>query len=232
MTLTDLKTLSISIIIPVRNEEGAIGACLDSLPVTAGLEILMVDGNSTDQTLAEIRKRGQRVIQAPPGRGSQQHAGALAACGEILLFLHCDTRLPCDFAEQVQEILQEKDTAAGAFRLGIDARGTGYRIIEWGANLRSRVLQQPYGDQALFMRRTTYFAAGGFPEQPILEDVALVSRLKQQGRITIARASVRTSARRWQQRGLIRTTVVNQLMLAGRAAGIPATRLGQWYYKK
>ncbi len=232
MILTDLKTLSISIIIPVRNEEEAIGPCLDSLPGNPGLETLVVDGNSSDQTLAEIHQREQRVIQADPGRGSQQHAGALAASGDIFLFLHCDTRLPHDFVAQIHDILQEKNTAAGAFRLHINARCAGYRVIEWGANLRSRVFQLPYGDQALFMRRSAYFAAGGFPQQPILEDIALVSRLKKQGRIALATSPASTSARRWQKRGLVRTTIVNQLMLAGRTVGIPITRLAKWYYKK
>ena len=223
--------MSISIIIPVRNEEEAIDACLDRIPDDAGLEILVVDGSSTDQTVSKINQKKQRVINATPGRGSQQHAGALAASGDILLFLHCDTCLPHDFAAQVERILKVKNTAAGAFRLRINARGMGYRIIEWGANLRSRLFQLPYGDQALFMCRATYFAAGGFPEQPILEDTVLVSRLKKQGRIVLAPLSVSTSARRWQKHGIIRTTFVNQLMLAGQAAGIPAARLAQWYYK-
>ncbi len=224
--------MSISIIIPVRNEEEAIGACLDRLPDCPDIEILVVDGSSTDQTVAKIHQRKQNVIPSTPGRGSQQHAGALAASGDVLLFLHCDTRLPHNFAVQVTHILKDTKTAAGAFRLRIDARGMGYRIIEWGANLRSRMIQLPYGDQALFMRRTTYFAAGGFPEQLILEDTVLVSRLKKQGRIVLAPSSMTTSARRWQQHGIIRTTVVNQLILVGQATGIPAARLAQWYYKK
>lgn len=222
--------MSISIIIPVRNEEDAIGSCLDRLPDCADLEILVVDGGSTDHTRQEITSRGLVPVPSAPGRGRQQHVGARAALKDILLFLHCDTRLPPDFIPQVQEILQQEGVAAGAFQLAIDAPGWGYRLIETGANLRSRTMQLPYGDQALFMKSDTYFAAGGFPAQPIMEEVVLVSRLKKQGRIVIAPTAATTSARRWRQHGLVRTTVVNQLMLAGWAIGISAERLGRWYY--
>jgi len=116
--------------------------------------------------------------------------------------------------------------------LNIHATGKGYRIVEWGVNLRSRVCQLPYGDQALFMKQEIYFAAGGFPEEPILEDVALVSRLKQLGKITIADSAAVTSARRWQKHGIIKTLVINQLMLVGRMLGISSERLTRWYYGK
>jgi rSAM/selenodomain-associated transferase 2 len=223
--------LSISIIIPVLNEESDIGPCLDNLAQNTS-EILVVDGGSTDKTLEEAEKRDVKIIVAAPGRGSQQHAGALQAEETTLLFLHCDTRLPDNFSAEIQSILQKKNTAAGAFRLNIHATGKGYRIVEWGVNLRSRVCQLPYGDQALFMKQETYFTAGGFPAEPILEDVALVSRLKQLGKITIADSAAITSARRWQKHGIIKTLVINQLMLVGRMLGISSERLARWYYGK
>lgn len=230
--MTDLKTLSISIIIPVRNEEHAIGPCLDSLSNCSDLEILVVDGGSSDKTVREVKKRGYRPVLSAPGRGKQQHAGAKAASGIYFLFLHCDTRLPQNFTTHVQEILNQDRVAAGAFQLAINAEGIGYRIIEFCANLRSRMLKLPYGDQALFMKNETYFAANGFREQPILEELDLLSRLKNLGRITIAPAYAITSARRWQQYGIVKTTIVNQLMLIGWALGISSERLARLYYKQ
>ncbi len=224
--------MSISIIIPVLNEEQAIGPCLDSLSGQPDLEILVVDGGSTDQTLRRASRTGVSCISSAAGRGTQQNTGAKAAAGDILLFLHCDTRLPRSFAANVQVILQQKGVAAGAFKLAINAQGSGYRFIEYIANLRSRALQLPYGDQALFMKRETYFAADGFPDQPILEDIAILSRVKQHGRIVTAATFAVTSARRWQQHGIVKTTLVNQLMLAGWAMGISPNKLARWYYRR
>lgn len=224
--------MSISIIIPVRNEEDAIGPCLDSLSNCSDLEILVVDGGSSDQTIREIKRRGCSPISSAPGRGRQQNTGAKAASGDFFLFLHCDTRLPRNFTTHVGKILQQEGVAAGAFQLAINAQGLGYRIIEYSANLRSRMLKLPYGDQALFMKNETYFAANGFPDQPILEELDLLSRLKNLGRIVIAPAYATTSARRWQQHGIVKTTIVNQLMLTGWAIGISSERLARWYYKE
>ena len=224
--------MSISIIIPVRNEEDAIGPCLDSLSNCSDLEILVVDGGSSDQTIREIKRRGCSPISSAPGRGRQQNTGAKAASGDFFLFLHCDTRLPRNFTTHVGKILQQEGVAAGAFQLAINAQGLGYRIIEYSANLRSRMLKLPYGDQALFMKNETYFAANGFPDQPILEELDLLSRLKNLGRIVIAPAYATTSARRWQQHGIVKTTIVNQLMLTGWAIGISSERLARWYYNE
>jgi rSAM/selenodomain-associated transferase 2 len=230
MTLTAPKTLSISIIIPVHNEEAAIGRCLDGLPRTAGLEILVVDGGSMDRTVSEVEQRGHRCLASPPGRGRQQHEGALAARGDNLLFLHCDTLLPENFLSLVDTTLAQKGVAAGAFELGIEAPGGAFRIIEHAANLRSRLLQLPYGDQGLFMSRSTYHAVGGFPDQPLLEDVVLVQKLRNHGKIMIVPAKVQTSARRWRDMGILKTTLLNQLILAGWRVGLSPHRLAAWYY--
>ncbi|MGR0482676.1 MAG: TIGR04283 family arsenosugar biosynthesis glycosyltransferase [Candidatus Electronema sp. V4] len=227
MTLTGPTTLSISIIIPVFNEEAAVGPCLDRLPRSPEVELLVVDGGSADATAAVVRARGLEPLISGPGRGSQQRAGAAAASGDIFLFLHCDTCLPPDFLAHIHSILSRDGVAAGAFRLRIDAPGMAYRLIEAGANLRSSLLGLPYGDQALFMRRAAYLAAGGFPDQPIMEDVALVRRL---GAVALAPAAVTVSARRWQRLGPLRVTLINQLMLLGSAAGLSPQRLAGWYY--
>ncbi|MCI5114177.1 MAG: glycosyltransferase [Candidatus Electrothrix sp. AW1] len=233
--------MSISIIIPTLNEGQHIGTCLDRLLLhrrssenLANIsEIIVADGGSTDQTLQEIAARGIHRIQllhTEAGRGQQQHCGATAASGDILLFLHCDTVLPETFSKDICLTLQKKDVVAGAFRLHINGRGVGFRLIEAGVRLRSSLLQLPYGDQALFMHRATYFAVGGFPEQPIMEDLALVLCLKKLGRIALTQTHVTTSARRWQQHGLVKATLINQLMLLGRVIGVSPQQLARLYY--
>ncbi len=189
-----------------------------------------MDGGSTDQTINTVIARGITPLASLPGRGTQQHTGALAATGKIFLFLHCDTVLPKNFPEHIYSILRNKDVSAGAFQLKINGRGLGFRLIEAGVQLRSTILSLPYGDQALFMYRETYFTAGGFPLQPIMEDVALICQLKKRGKIALTSTSVTTSARRWQQHGLLKTTLINQLMLIGRAVGIAPQQLTRFYY--
>jgi len=223
-------TLPISIIIPVYNEAGTIATTLEQLIPHPGEEILVVDGGSTDQTRDIAASFPVQLLSSPAGRGVQQHLGALAARGEILLFLHADTLLPGNWTTHVLEILARPRTAAGAFRLGIDSQEKGFRLIEFGANLRSHLLQKPYGDQALFMLRETYFQAGGFPDWPLMEDVALVRQLRKIGRIRLARARVTTSARRWKRLGLVRTTLRNQLIQVASLLGISPGRLARWYY--
>ncbi len=221
-------------IIPILNEEQAIGSCLDRLTGhgEGSLEILVVDGGSSDQTLEQIKKRGVQPLLSPPGRGNQQQYGAERARGDVLLFLHCDTRLPVDFIEQIRTTLAGKGVVAGAFQLSIDAPGIGYRIIEYGVRLRCRLFSLPYGDQALFMSRDRYLAAGGFPKQPIMEELPLLAELKKLGRVRLAPVAVVTSARRWQQHGILKTLLINQLMLLGRVVGVAPQRLASWYYMR
>ena len=201
MTSTGQKTSGISIVIPTLNEEGNLDRLLLWLRGQPGLEIIVADGGSSDRTMACALRHGAQVVTALVGRGGQLNCGAALATRETLLFLHADTLLPDDFAARIQAVLALPQTVAGAFRLRIDAQGSGYRCIEWGANLRSRLLGMPYGDQAIFVRTLVLRQAGGVPRQPILEDIALIRRLKRFGRIRIAPAAVTTSARRWPRAG-------------------------------
>lgn len=231
MILIDRKTLNISIIIPTLNEEENIGLLLSSLKTYPGLEIVIADGGSTDRTLEIAEYYGVTRVSSRPGRGRQQNKGAEAAAGDIFLFLHSDTFLPPDFSRYISSVLSMPDTAGGAFRLRIDASGAAYRLIEWGANQRSLLLQMIYGDQALFVSRRLFFEAGGFPDQRILEDIELVRRLKKFGRIRLASAAVKTSSRRWRKKGLMRTTLLNQVMLAGYLLRINPEKMARLYYK-
>ncbi|MBC8207584.1 glycosyltransferase family 2 protein [Methanococcoides sp. SA1] len=220
-------TSTISIIVPTLNEAGNIPG-LAGLQETAS-EIIIADGGSTDQTRELARAAGLTVLKTKGGRGCQQNEGARFARGTILLFLHADTRLPSNFAQTISSCLNDDQVIAGAFSLKIDGDGTGLRFIEQLANLRSRLLQLPYGDQAIFMRRTDFFRYGPFPEVPIMEDYILMRQLTRTGKIKTMNQQVTTSSRRWQRLGLIRTTLINQLMIAGYTMGISPARLASLY---
>lgn len=154
--------------------------------------------------------------------------GAAAATGDLLLFLHADTFVPNAFQEEIAEILARPGVSAGAFRLGIDAPGKSLRMIERMAYYRSRFLQMPYGDQGMFLTAEMFHRVGGFPDWPILEDYAIVRRLKSMGRVEIASSSVLTSARRWMEFGIWRTTLCNQACMAAHFLGTSPARIARW----
>jgi len=227
--LIDPKTSVISIIIPTLNAASRLGATLASAVAQSGVELLLVDGGSTDETVDIARSYGVRVLVTEPGRAHQMNAGAAAAGGDILLFLHGDTVLPFGFADKVRETLSVRNVVAGAFRLAFDSQDWALQVVAWGANFRSRRLQIPYGDQALFLSRDIFMGRGGFPEMPILEDLALAKELKQCGRIVTRPESVLTSPRRWRARGVVFNTLRNQLILIGFFLGVSLERLAKWY---
>jgi rSAM/selenodomain-associated transferase 2 len=219
----------ISIIIPALNEGRYLDASLAALDGVAGIEPIVVDGGSRDNTREIAAAAGARVITTPPGRALQMNAGAGAARGDLLLFLHADSILPTGFADCIRQTLIEPQVAAGAFRLTLDAPGLAMRILERLIYWRSICLQMVYGDQALFMTMEMFQARGGFPVMPIMEDFEFIRRLRRRGRIAIVPRAVTTSARRWQRLGLIRTTVTNQLIIAAYLFGVDPGRLARWY---
>jgi rSAM/selenodomain-associated transferase 2 len=226
---TGLKTSLISVIIPALDEETHLGRTLASLDSSGELEIIVVDGSSSDKTAAIAAAHKARVLTAPRGRARQMNAGAAAARGELLLFLHADTLLPREFGAEIRLQLARPGIAAGAFRLAISGKERGLRLVEGLANWRASVLRMPYGDQALFMKAGLFRELGGFPDQPFMEDFALVRTLRRRGGIAIAEQAVTTSGRRWQQRGVFRTTLLNQLIIIGYLLGCPLPRLERWY---
>lgn len=220
-------TSNISIIIPALNEEDNIPPLAENLG--AGHEIILVDGGSDDRTLELANHYGFKVIKSASGRGHQQNIGATNAQGKILLFLHADTRLPENFAAAVQQILQRPDCIAGAFKLAIANPTAGMRFVTACANLRSRYLQLPYGDQAIFIQKRKFFDLRMFPEIPIMEDYVFIRRAKKYGRICTLDEKVTTSARRWRKLGVIRTTLINQLVLLGFFCKVPLKLLVSLY---
>ncbi|MBU0479662.1 MAG: TIGR04283 family arsenosugar biosynthesis glycosyltransferase [Proteobacteria bacterium] len=219
----------ISIIIPTLNEEENLAATLKHLSSEPEIEIIVADGGSHDKTPMIAESFGVKVVHAPFGRGVQQNAGAAAATGDILLFLHADTLLPRHFASSLRSCLVEPGVVAGAFSLAIDLKGSALRLIEKGANFRSRFLQMPYGDQAIFLRKETFTKAGGFPEIGIMEDFALVKKLRRFGKIEILEQKATTSGRRWREKGILKTTLINQVMVIAYLLGAPPTSLASWY---
>ncbi len=220
--------LRLSVIIPARNEEAQIAAAIEQV-VNAGVaEVIVVDGESTDRTRELARASGATVLTSAPGRGQQQNLGAQAASGDMLLFLHADTRLPFDFAEHIASTLRRDGASAGAFRLRIAGSGRALRLVEKMADWRSRIFQLPYGDQAIFVKAETFRRSGGFADVPLMEDFDLMRRLRRQGRVELASASVTTSARRWRKLGVWRATWTNQLCILAHLLGISCHRIARW----
>lgn len=211
---------TISVVIPTLNEADRLKQAVDSARQSPEVEIIVVDGGSTDRTGEMAEELGVRVVRGERGRGSQMNAGAEAAHGQYLLFLHADTRLPFGYARAVQRILNTPDYIAGAFRMAFDHNAASLRLIEWATNLRSRYLQKPYGDQAIFLTRNSFDAMGGFKPLATMEDYDLVRRLRQYGRIGVVAQAAITSARKYLQNGPCRTVLNHQwLILRWHVAG-------------
>ena len=180
----------------------------------ASLEIIVVDGGSDDGTPGIVRSRpGARLVEScTRGRAVQMNAGAAASSGDVLLFLHADTRLPVSWRACVTESIRGRDMAGGRFRFDVAHADRIYRWIARGTNFRSRFLGITYGDQAIYATRETFEAVGGFPEIPVFEDARFADRLKQAGGLDWIDEAVLTSARRWERHGPVRTLLLTWLL--------------------
>lgn len=218
----------LSVIIPALQEEDDVAAAVRSA-LGDETEVVVVDGGSADATARRAAEAGARVVTGPRGRALQQNRGRAEAAGGVLLFLHADSRLPAGYAGAVFQTLLEAGTAAGAFRFRTDAPGPSMRMVEGMTNIRSRLLQLPYGDQGIFLRSEMFDAVGGFPKVSIAEDLLMVRKLARRGRIRISERAVVTSARRWRSLGVVRTTLINQIILTGCLLGRSPERLSSLY---
>ena len=200
--------MKLSIIVPALDEAARIAATLEALaPLrVAGHEVIVVDGGSGDATASVAAQFADRVIQAPRGRASQMNAGAAIAAGSALLFLHADTRLPGCAAELVSEALARQQW--GRFDVRIEGRSPWLPVVAFFMNWRSRITGIATGDQAIFVRREVFGAAGGFAEIPLMEDVELSARLKRTSAPACIATRVATSGRRWERRGVLRTVLL------------------------
>ncbi len=220
--------MRLSVIIPTLNERERIAETVRRALASGVDEVIVADGGSADGTVEAAAAAGARTLVGERGRGSQQNAGARAAAGDTLLFLHADTVLPPDFPRHVAETLARQGVAAGAFQFRLDEGGFLMAMVEWMVKRRCRLFGLPYGDQAIFVRREVFEKAGGFPNAPILEDYELVRRLQRLGRIAIAEADAVTSARRWRRLGVLRTTWSNQLCLLAYRLEVSPERIARW----
>lgn len=220
--------MSLSVVIPALDEGECIEAALASA-AAPGVEVVVVDGGSRDETVRRARAQGARVLASAPGRARQLEAGARAASGDVLLFLHADTRLPGGWSEAVRQALRDPAVSGGAFRFAFDRRSPGLRIVEWGARARVALFGLPYGDQAIFLRRSVLEASGGVPQVPILEDLDLVRAMRRRGRLALLPLPAVTSARRYASRGVFRTMFRNWLAAAAWALGLDRARVAAWY---
>lgn len=221
--------MKLSVIIPALNEAEILGDTLESLMVYPPAEVIVVDGGSRDSTVDVARQYTSQVFVSHPGRGLQQAVGAGHSQGSVLIFLHADTQLPPGYQHLIHQALAYPDVVFGAFYLAIHPSSRALDIIAFMANLRSRCLRVPYGDQAIFVRREAYFQVGGFRDWPIMEDVDLVHRLNRMGGFKLARGYVKTSARRWQQENVIRTTLRNVARIIRYGVGVPPDALYRDY---
>jgi len=210
----------VSVIIPAVNESQHMAAAARSATAD-GAEVIVVDGGSTDATPALAAEAGARVIASPRGRAAQQNRGAAVASGEVLLFLHADTRLPRGYVDHVFDACGDPRVVGGAFEFATDWRHPAMSVLAGLVRLRSRAMGLPYGDQGLWVRRAVFERLGGFADLAVAEDLDFVRRLKRCGRIVVAAAPAVTSARRWRQQGVLRTTLANQLIVGGCYLGVP-----------
>lgn len=222
-----------SVVVPALDEEERIGGALRSARRALGpdAELVVVDGGSRDATRRRAARRA-RVIDAPPCRGAQLDLGARASRGDVLVFLHADTRLPEGAASAIREALAGRDVVAGCFRFSVDPPAPAWSrwtLLEAGVRLRTRLLGSATGDQTIFATRAAYRASGGAPHWVLFEDVELVRRLRGVGRFVPLDRRARTSRRRWERQGFWRTVATHLLLRLGYRLGVPPARLARWY---
>lgn len=222
----------ISIVIPTLNAAGDLALCLESLlpGLAAGLvrEVILCDGGSTDATLAMAEAAGCRIVTSSPGRGSQLRTGAEAARGEWLLFLHADTSLSPDWVERVVAHMDRSPGKAAAFTLVYRSDAAQARWLARRANRRARWFGLPYGDQGLLIHRDLHDAVGGYPDQPLMEDVAIVRAIGRR-RLVLLSAQARTSAAKYERDGWRRRAYSNAWLLIRYLLGASPESLAKKY---
>ena len=220
---------TVSVIIPTLNEADTVKDALIS--VGQGGELIVVDAGSHDSTIKIASRFTEKIILSERGRGNQMDRGAREAKGDVLLFLHADTKLPEDWKDQITDALKDDMIIGGGFRLKIDSRKICFRIMEKIINWRSKYLGLIYGDQAIFARRDAFFAVGGFMGLPLMEDVDFIKRLKSKGTVILLDADVSTSSRHWEKKGILITTLRNWIFLGLYCLGVSPEKLYKWYYQ-
>lgn len=220
--------IKLSIIIPTLDAARPLTGCLAALGTAGGVptEVIVSDGGSADDTISLAMGQGANVVLGPPGRGAQLRRGAAQASGEWLLFLHADSQLPDDWAEVLDAHMADAAGGAACFRLTFRAAGLAPRIVAAWANLRS-LLGLPYGDQALLIRASDYHDIGGYPDQPLMEDVVMARRLR--GKIRLLDATLSTGAEKYLAEGWFWRGAKNLMLLARYKLGADPKMLAKAY---
>ena len=221
--------MSVSVIIPALNEEKTIGTTLRGLISLQPHEIIVVDGGSDDRTCEIAEKFGVQVLRSERGRARQMNDGARRATGNALLFLHADTKLPPLAFSEVATALDNPECVGGRFDVELAGRHWMLKVIGALINCRSRATKVGTGDQAIFVRREIFSRIGGFPEIPLMEDIAFCRALKREGRVACVRSRVVTSARRWEKDGVWRTILRMWALKSLYLAGVSPERLKRFY---
>jgi rSAM/selenodomain-associated transferase 2 len=198
--------VNLAVIVPMLNEERVIAETLQALRRGAPrAAIIVVDGGSDDRCVALARPLCDSLLQTPPGRARQMNAGAATVATNALVFVHADTIVPADFAEQIEQALADPTIVGGRFDVELDDPAARYRLLSATINLRSRLMRSATGDQAIFVQREVFARLGGFADFERCEDVDFARKLRRAGGVACLRARVITSARRWRQGGFLRT---------------------------
>lgn len=222
--------MRLSIVIPTLNEAAEIERNIQRALALRPIDIVVADGCSDDGTADLARSAGATVVSGERGRGRQLNAGARAAAGDILLFVHADCWLEPQAAEQIETALRDEDVIGGAFRQRIDHDKRIFRWLEWGNAARVRWRRIPYGDQGIFVRRSAFEAVGGFAEVRLMEDVLFMREIRRRGwRIELLPGPIHVDPRRWLKHGVVRQTFRNWLLLAGWKLGISPDCLAKFY---
>jgi len=224
-------TPRLSVIVPALNEAAGIEACLRALhPLRQrGAEVIVVDGGSADATAARAGPLADRVLQAPRGRARQMNAGAEQARADTLLFLHADTQLPDDALQAIETALVDPRTHWGRFDVRIAGRPALLKVVARLMNWRSRASGIATGDQAIFVRRSAFQHVGGFPDQPLMEDIEFSRRLRSGSAPACLRQQVITSGRRWERDGVWHTVVLMWWLRWRYRIGAAPERLARLY---
>ena len=221
--------MKIAVIIPVLNEEAGIAATLRAVQRLEPDELIVVDGGSTDRTRQICQSMGVVVAASPCGRAAQMNFGAANATADILLFLHADTRLPDSALTDIRAAMGHPNCVGGRFDMQLDGDKLMLKIVGAMISLRSRLSKVGTGDQAIFIRREIFNRLGGFPEIPLMEDIALSRAMKRAGAVACLRSRVVTSARRWEIEGVWRTIFKMWTLKSLYLLGVSPLRLKRFY---